>query len=221
VAILAGDFMLARASVSLASLRNTEIVELLSLVLEHLVSGEIMQLTADKTPHQGADLDFYLQKTYCKTASLMANSCRAVATLAGAGPAVSEQAWSYGRHVGLAFQIVDDLLDLTGSSSILGKPALNDLKSGLATAPVLLAARQRPELLPLIARKFRGEGDVAAALALVQQGGGLQAARDLAAQHCRLAADTILALPPAASDHAAISRQALIQITSRVLNRSK
>jgi geranyl diphosphate synthase len=144
-----------------------------------------------------------------------------VAALAGAGPEVSEQAWSYGRHVGLAFQIVDDLLDMTGSSSMLGKPALNDLKSGLATAPVLLAARQRPELLPLIARKFRGEGDVAAAVALVQQSDGLQEARELAAQHCRLAADTIRALPPAASDHAAISRQALIQITSRVLNRSK
>jgi geranylgeranyl pyrophosphate synthase len=129
--------------------------------------------------------------------------------------------WRYGRHLGLAFQVVDDVLDLTGSSTILGKPALNDMKSGLATAPVLLAARQRPELLPLIKRKFREDGDVSTALAIVQQTDGIQQARELAAHHCQMAADTIRALPDAASEHAAISRQALIEITSNVVNRKK
>ena len=57
-------------------------------------------------------------------------------------------------------QIVDDVLDLTGSASILGKPALNDLKSGVATAPVLFAAQQQPELSTLIRRKFKGSGDL-------------------------------------------------------------
>lgn len=56
---------------------------------------------------------------------------------------------------------MDDVLDLTASASILGKPALNDLKSGLATAPVLFAAEEQPALKPLIARKFKNEGDVA------------------------------------------------------------
>lgn len=57
-------------------------------------------------------------------------------------------------------QIVDDLLDLTGSSSILGKPALNDMKSGVATAPVLFAAQQQPALCVLIKRKFKNYGDI-------------------------------------------------------------
>lgn len=67
-------------------------------------------------------------------------------------------------------QVVDDVLDLTASSSILGKPALNDLKSGVATAPVLFAAQQHPELCGMIKRKFRGSGD------LDRVGGGFGAA---------------------------------------------
>lgn len=58
------------------------------------------------------------------------------------------------------WQVVDDVLDLTGSSTMLGKPALNDLKSGVVTAPVLFAAQQQPELCALIKRKFRSSGDV-------------------------------------------------------------
>ncbi len=80
-------------------------------------------------------------------------------------------AWSYGRHLGLAFQVVDDVLDLTASSSMLGKPAHNDLRSGLATAPVLFAAEQQPALRPLIARRFKQEGDVSKV-----RRGGLRAA---------------------------------------------
>lgn len=219
VAILAGDFLLARASVSLAALRNTEIVELLSQVLEHLVSGEIMQMTASED--KLLDLEHYLAKTYCKTASLMANSSRAIAVLAGAGPQVSELAWNYGRHLGLAFQVVDDVLDLTASSSILGKPALNDLKSGLATAPVLFAVQEQPALKPLILRRFRESGDVQAAMSLIEQSSGIQRAKELAAHHCNMAADMIRRLPPAQSDHAEISREALIGITQKVLTRSK
>lgn len=60
----------------------------------------------------------------------------------------------------LTAQIVDDVLDLTGSSTILGKPALNDMKSGVATAPVLFAAQQQPQLCTLIKRKFKSYGDV-------------------------------------------------------------
>uniref|UniRef100_A0A7S3VUA8 Uncharacterized protein n=1 Tax=Dunaliella tertiolecta TaxID=3047 RepID=A0A7S3VUA8_DUNTE len=86
VSILSGDFLLARASVTLGALRNTEIVELMSQILEYLVSGEIMQMTA--TQEQTLDMDHYLQKTYCKTASLMANCMRAVAVLEGLSPEV-------------------------------------------------------------------------------------------------------------------------------------
>ncbi len=104
---------------------------------------------------------------------------------------------------------------------MLGKPALNDMRSGIATAPVLLAAQEAPALLPLIRRKFKSDGDVAAALALVTQHGGVAKAQALASEHAAAAADTIRALPPPLSEHAAISREALICLTQRVLTRSK
>lgn len=218
VAILAGDFLLARASVSLASLRDTTIVELLSQVLEHLVSGEVMQMTS--SPSQLLDIDHYLHKTFCKTASLMANSARAQAILAGQPPEVCDLAWQYGRHLGLSFQVIDDILDLTGSASVLGKPALNDLKSGIATAPVLFAAEEFPELQPLIHRRFKRDGDVASAMALIKRSSGIARAKELAVQHAQLAERSIQHLPPATSLHSALCRQALIKITHKVLTRS-
>lgn len=146
---------------------------------------------------------------------------QAVALLGGHSPDVAQLAWGYGRHLGLAFQITDDILDLTATSSRLGKPALNDLKSGIATAPVLLAAQQRPELLPLIRRRFREPDDVAAAVAALDASDGLARARELAAHHAEAAADTVRAMPPPRSEHAEIAREGLLRVTERVLNRSK
>ena len=73
----------------------------------------------------------------------------------------------------------------------MGKPALNDLKSGLATAPVLFAAEEYPELSPLILRRFKNPGDVEMAERLVFQSKGLQRTRDLAAEHSNLAVQAV------------------------------
>ena len=104
---------------------------------------------------------------------------------------ICDTAFSFGRHLGLAFQIVDDILDLTASSTYLGKPALNDIKSGLATAPVLLAAEEHPELRPMILRRFKGSDDLAKAVALIQGSRGIERARELAQHHCFLAAEMV------------------------------
>jgi geranyl diphosphate synthase len=108
-----------------------------------------------------------------------------------------------------------------GSSKQLGKPALNDMRAGLATAPVLFAAEEQPGLIPLIRRKFKGDSDVQYALEMVQASSGILRAKELAAQHARLAAQQIEALPQSSSSHALAAREALINITHRVLVRSK
>jgi hexaprenyl-diphosphate synthase len=111
MAILAGDFLLARASVALARLRNVEVVELLSSVISNLVEGEFMQLRntpsqlAAQENAQKARFDYYLEKTYLKTASLIAKSCRAAAVLGGSTSEVVESVYSYGRNLGVAFQV--------------------------------------------------------------------------------------------------------------------
>jgi hexaprenyl-diphosphate synthase len=165
MAVLAGDFLLGRASVALARLRHAEVIELLATVIANLVEGEFMQLkntARDETNPQWSEdaLTYYLQKTYLKTASLISKSCRAAALLGGADAQTVEAAYSYGRNLGLAFQLVDDMLDYTRSEKELGKPAGADLELGLATAPLLFAWKTMPELGALVGRKFANDGDV-------------------------------------------------------------
>jgi geranyl diphosphate synthase len=220
LAILAGDFLLARASVTLASLRDTEVIMLLSTVIEHLVTGEVMQMTAK--PEELSSFAHYAQKTHFKTASLIAKSCKAVALLNDkADDPAAEAAYQYGRHLGLAFQYIDDVLDFTGSALSLGKPALNDLQSGIATAPVLFAAEQFPALSKLVQRRFKQEGDVEQARQWVAASEGIARARALAADHAASARAALGALPPAHGEHARVARAALEELTHRVLRRSK
>ncbi|RGB27169.1 solanesyl pyrophosphate synthase [Rhizophagus diaphanus] len=214
MAILAGDFLLARASVALARLRNPEVIELLATAIANLVEGEFMQLK--NVPSKGtATFEYYMEKTYMKTASLIAKGCRAASVLGGSTQEVSEIAYTYGRNIGLAFQLVDDMLDFIVSSKELGKPAGADLRLGLATAPVLYAWEEYPELGPLIKRKFSQEGDVKKASELVYQSNGIEQTKLLAASHCQTAINAILKLPE--SD----ARNALIQLSQKILTRKK
>jgi len=165
MAVLAGDFLLGRASVALARLRDAEVIELLATVIANLVEGEFMQLknTAldELSPVWTEDaITYYLQKTYLKSASLISKSCRAAALLGQSAPEVVEGAYGYGKNLGLAFQLVDDMLDYTISGEELGKPAGADLELGLATAPLLFAWKENKELGALVGRKFGRDGDV-------------------------------------------------------------
>lgn len=165
MAVLAGDFLLGRASVALARLRDAEVIELLATVIANLVEGEFMQLkntAQDESRPRWTEetMSYYLQKTYLKSASLISKSCRAAALLGQSSPEVVEAAYAYGRNLGLAFQLVDDMLDYTISGEELGKPAGADLELGLATAPLLFAWKENTDLGVLVGRKFAGDGDV-------------------------------------------------------------
>ena len=229
LAILAGDFLLARASVTLASLRNVEVIELLSRVLEHLVKGEVMQMTQAKEEddHQSRNgssslsIERYIEKSYYKTASLIGNSAKAVALLGGHSSETSEIAERFGRHLGLAFQFRDDVLDYVGDSSLLGKPTLGDLREGIATAPVLFAAEKFPELHALIKRRFKEIGDVERAAKLVFESDGIEMASNLANEHRNLALDALEELPDIDCEFANTCRAALREITNRAVDRKK
>ena len=135
VAILAGDFLLARACVALAKLENLAVVELISVVIEHLVRCEIIQMRPESGISDVCDpLEVYFHKTFYKTGSLMANACRAAALLEDETQAKCDAVFAYGRHVGLAFQLIDDALDFEATDLELGKPTLADLRMGLVTA---------------------------------------------------------------------------------------
>lgn len=211
VAILAGDFLFAQSSWYLASLDNLEVVKLLSEVIMDLARGEIEQgLNRFET---NLSLEAYQAKSYYKTASLIANSGKAAAILSETQAEVAEHLYQYGRHIGLAFQIMDDILDFTGSMETLGKPALSDLKSGNLTAPVLFALEEKSHLEILIEREFAQEGDLEQAIASIQESRGLERSRELAAQHARDAIEHLDVLPPS-QEH-----QALVNLADYVLSR--
>jgi all-trans-nonaprenyl-diphosphate synthase len=211
VAILAGDFLFAQASWYLANLDNLDVVKLLSQVIMDLATGEILQ--GVNNFDVDISMDTYLQKTYYKTATLFANSSKAAGILSEVSQETAENLYEYGRNLGLAFQIVDDILDFTSSTDTLGKPAGSDLKSGNFTAPVLYALEEKPELKILIEEEFEQPQDLEKALALVETSKGIQRSRDLAAYHAKLAVEHISQLPSSPT------RQTLIDMTDYVLSR--
>lgn len=211
IAIQAGDFLFAQASWYLANLESLEVVKLLSEVIKDLAEGEMQQGSNQFDPR--LSVEAYLDKTYCKAASLIANSAKAAGILSGVSPKLAEDLYDYGRHVGLAFQIVDDVLDYTGTSDALGKPAGSDLKSGNLTAPALFAMEEKPYLEVLIQREFAKSGDLEEAIALVNDSHGIERARALAADYAHTAVQYLADLPD--SD----SRQALVNLTEYVLKR--
>jgi len=211
VAVLAGDFLFAQASWHLANLDNLEVVKLLSRVIMDLAEGEVRQgLFRYDT---GQSLETYLEKSYCKTASLMANSARAAGVLSGLPEPQLDLLYQFGRQLGLAFQVVDDILDFTGDDAQLGKPAASDLASGTLTAPVLYSMEQQPLLAVLIEREFSELEDLPQALALVRQSDGIQRSRQLAEGFARKAGECLDFLPPSES------RKALLALPDFVLSR--
>ncbi|MCL7026351.1 hypothetical protein MKW94_005437 [Papaver nudicaule] len=219
LSVLAGDFLLSRALVALGSLNNTEIVILISTVLENLVTGEIMQMAS--TSEQRCSMDQYMKKTYNKTASLIANSCKSIALLAEKSNEVAVLCYDYGRNLGLAFQLTDDILDFTGTLASLGKPPLSDISHGIITAPILFAIEEFPQLRELVNKGFDDPVDVELALNYLRKSRGIQRATELAIEHANLAASAIESLPPSDDDNVRISRRALVNLTHIVITRTK
>ncbi|XVF27277.1 hypothetical protein REPUB_Repub14bG0092900 [Reevesia pubescens] len=219
LAVLAGDFLLFRALGALASLKNTEVVSLLVTAMENLVTGETMQMAA--TIKQHCSMEYYMEKTYYKTASLISNSCKAIAFLSGQTPGVAMLAFEYGKNLGLAYQFIDDILDFTGTSASLGKGSLSDIRQGIITAPILFAMEEFPQLQAVIEQGFDNPTNVDTALEYLRKSHGIERTRELAAKHAKLAAAAIESLPESSSMDVRKSRQALINLTQILTTRNK
>lgn len=160
--------------------------------------------------------EYYLHKSYLKTASLISKSCRAATVLSGARQPVIDSCYNFGKNLGLCFQLVDDMLDFTVSAKELGKPSGADLKLGIATAPVLYAWMEDPSMGPLIQRHFSQPGDIEKTLASVVKHNGVAKTKKLAEQYRDKALQNLRdALPD--SD----SRSALEFLTNSILTRRK
>ena len=211
VAVLAGDFLFAQASWHLANLENLEVVKLLSRVIMDLADGEIKQ--GLYRFNSGQSFDIYLEKSYCKTASLIANSSQAVGVLSNVDNDKLKLLHRYGKKLGLAFQIVDDILDFTGNDKQLGKPASSDLASGYITAPVLYALEDNPSLALLIEREFSGLDDIEMAFSIIKSSNAIERSRILSEDFAKEAKNAIGWLPESAA------KDALLKVPDFVLSR--
>jgi geranylgeranyl pyrophosphate synthase len=131
--VLAGDYLFARAAGFAAETGNVRVVQLFADTLRIICEGELRQHFSSRQWLQPKDS--YYARIFAKTASLFASATSSSAILAGATQQQDEALYAYGRNLGMAFQIVDDVLDYAGDESVLGKPVGGDLRQGIVTLP--------------------------------------------------------------------------------------
>ena len=139
IAILLGDYLFAKTAGLIAEVEDFRIDHLFSETVARVCEGTIIELMSTHT--LDLSIDAYLERINRKTACLMAACCKGGATVGGASPEQIELMDQYGLNLGMAFQIIDDVLDYSGSLATIGKPAGNDLRQGLVTLPLIYALK--------------------------------------------------------------------------------
>ncbi len=213
--VLVGDFLYSRAFQMMVSVGSPRVLEVLADATNVIAEGEVLQLM---NMHD-ADLsvDDYLRVIRFKTAKLFEASARIGAVLAGSTPAQEEACAGYGRALGTAFQLVDDLLDYEGSSDELGKNVGDDLREGKATLPLLLAMQNAAAHETALLRTAIQQGEVERLpdiISIVRRTGALEATRAAAEREADLARSSLATLPPSSA------QKALLELCVRAVHRS-
>jgi geranylgeranyl pyrophosphate synthase len=193
--VLVGDYLFARAADLAAATDSVPVVNIFAKTLMTICQGELRHAFS-RDGWRRTKEEYYLS-TYSKTASLFAASTEAGAVLSGAPSRVVRSLRAYGRNLGMAFQIVDDILDFIGDEDELGKPIGSDLRQGTATLPLLLFLEERPEtdLLRCIFEHGQGrEEAIATVVDLVRTSPSIEQAREEARRHTTEAKQALGAL---------------------------
>lgn len=216
-AILAGDYLLAKAALIGAETGDMDCVKIMSSVVRSLSLGELVQLGARRQVELSEEE--YFRIIYRKTAALMEGATRSAAVLAGGQGQILEAAATYGRQFGLAFQIMDDILDYQSDQDTFGKPVGHDLDEGKITLPFIRAREalsddKRNRLCDLAGHEHLSPQDHEEIRELVAEGEGVNSARVKADELAHEALSALDRLPPGpARDH--LKTQALQSTTRR------
>jgi heptaprenyl diphosphate synthase len=193
-AILAGDFLLAKASEIAAGL-GTEVAGLLAATIGRLCEGEVHELRRAFDPDRTEAS--YLAAIEGKTAALFATACRVGGIVGDLPRADIDGLTTYGRHYGMAFQVVDDVLDVVATDEELGKPSGHDMAEGVYTLPVIRAlAAGDDELRELLGRPLLEQSEIDKARKLVRAGHGVDEAIVEARRFGEQARAALVSLPP-------------------------
>jgi octaprenyl-diphosphate synthase len=196
VAIIMGDYLYSRSMSELARLGDIEPIRILAAAANSMSVGEMRQLAScDALQFTEDDYALLIE---CKTASLLSAACELGALYGDVS--LREPLARYGYHLGMAFQVVDDLLDYTSDETALGKPAALDLREHKVTLPLIaalpaLAPGERARVDELFDNPEPDDASIAAVVALVQRHGGLDYAKARALDYAQRAADALEGLP--------------------------
>lgn len=173
--VLTGDFLFAWAANLAAQTENVRVMRIFSQTLMIICGGELRQLF--RRPWREQTRQDYDRRIYAKTASLFAAATEAAAVLGGAPESQIKALHEYGHQLGMAFQIVDDVLDFVGSSREMGKPIGSDMRQGIVTLPTLyyLTRHSDDELLAQILDNHADNGVVETLVARIRQTGAVDA----------------------------------------------
>ena len=185
-AIVIGDFYFAKAYELAASTKNAEVVAILARAVMAICAGEVRQQSIRY--HYATDVDEYIQRVAAKTGMLVGASCEIGALLGKVGVKKRLALLSYGQYLGVAFQIVDDVLDYVGSEDEVGKPLGQDLLEGFATLPLLLASVE-------VADKRLDEAEARRIVEEVRRRDGPKRALEEATKFANKAKDELRVLP--------------------------
>lgn len=214
-AVLVGDFLYSRSFQMMVGVGNMEVMQVLADATNVIAEGEVMQLL--NVHNADVSVDDYLKVIRYKTATLFEASTRVGAILGGLGEAGQERLASFGRHLGTAFQLVDDVLDYSGNEAETGKHLGDDLAEGKPTLPLIHVMQHGTAEQASLVRNAIVEGGreaFAEVIAAVKACGALEAAHVHAQREAALAAENIAELPPS------IFKESLLQLCSFAVARN-
>jgi len=215
--VMLGDYMFAHAADFVAETGNIRAIRAFAKTLRVMANGELEQ---DVSAFEySEDVQRYFERIAGKTASLFATAAEGGAIVTGAPESAIEAMRRYGQQLGMAFQVVDDVLDFTGEAEEMGKPVASDLRAGTLTLPALLYLHREPENNP-VRRAFEGvrpRANLDRAIEAIRAGGALDEAMEVARRFGTEALGALDELDERAGD--AETREALAGLVAQVLDR--
>ena len=213
--VLVGDYLYSRAFEMMVDVDSMRIMQIMSGATTVIAEGEVLQLLNIHDPDVSEER--YLQVVRFKTAKLFEAAAEAGAVLAGATVAQQEAAAAYGRHIGTAFQLVDDVLDYTGDADALGKNVGDDLREGKPTLPLIRVLEVGTDAQKKLVREAieQGEADFDLVAQAIHDTGALEHARQSAVFEAELARRALESLPDSAA------RQSLMDFCAFAIDRDR
>jgi len=219
IAILLGDYYFAKTAGLIADINDNRIDRLFSDTVATVCEGTIMEMMTARRIN--LTIENYYQKISHKTACLIAACCKGGAIVSGASDEEIEQLYEYGLNLGIAFQIVDDVLDYTEDQATIGKPAGNDLRQGMVTLPLIYALQNQPynghrqEVQHLLTTTEPKDEDIHSIVDWVVNGPGVERSFADAARYTRKAREALHYFPKSPD------RQVLDELTDFVVARKR